>query len=1011
MPPCPTQQQLAALASGSASQGTDNLQRHVATCPACAKRVAAQAASMADTTPPLVGTTEPSEQLAPGETVDRYMIVRRVGRGGMGEVYCANDPGLNRNVALKLVRTGRSTEHQQQLVREAQAMAQLSHPNVVTVHDVGTIDGRAFIAMELVEGDTLGGWLRKSDRDWREIINAFVSAGNGLAAAHSAGVVHRDFKPSNVLVDEHGTARVTDFGIAHHASSVMAEASSGDASHHGSSTGFETSDSLASNVHLAAGTPAYMSPEQHLQQPTTDRSDQFSFCVALYAALYGARPFAGSMKKGTLARNVLGGRLRAPEASRTPRAVFRIVERGLRVEPSERYDSMAALLLALQRIVARARRRATWAAGAVVVAVAGASGWAVQSQPAPHRATCGGGDALVSRVWNAETQAAVRESFAATELPYAAQTWGRVEASLAEFERAFVAAHRQACEATRVHGTQADEVLTLRMACLNDRLADVEALLEIFQHADKSVVDEATQATLTIEDLRSCQETRVVEDRVQAPPVGLSARVDEAMARWRHANMLFVTGKWSEAQQALEALLPVADEIDYAPLTAKINHVAAMTLGALGEGVTAEEAAERAMLAAHSAGDRRTAVAATVAMADIIGAIHPKRMNEALRWTRQADAIVDTMTDEPSLRGVTSGIRGGILMGAGRGDEALPHFDNAIELLESTPNASNVDLGEMYTNRGNALTDMGRFEQSTQAHLKSVALLTAAVGQTHPRLIRPIHNLAAAYAQQGEHHRAVETFIRGCGLAEQLWGPDNYKVALCLTNWSISLHRVGDLAAARSTLERALHRFQSAVGEDALPVGIAQNNLGEILGAQGHYDQAESRLSRAHKVMSNHLGVDHPSVASNLMSWGRVRCDRGQCAEALPDFTRALSIQEKALGPTHFELADTLTGLARAELAVGQVAAAQRSAQRAVDIADASPRRLQTQGRARIVLGQVLWAVGSDKKLAIATAERGSTLLREGTGNLGEDTLEQRAADRWLSEHRSVAATSVVDAP
>src|SRR5579862_4327593 len=223
--------------------------------------------------------------VARGATIGRYVILERLGQGGMGVVYRAYDPELDRRIALKLVRAD-SRHHlalRQRLVREAQAMARVSHANVLTVYDAGTVGDEVFIAMELVDGVTLGRWLRAERRAWRDVIDRFVGAGRGLAAAHAAGLVHRDFKPDNVLVAASGAVRVTDFGLAR-----AARESDPDAAPSPSA-----SPSRLTQTGAVLGTPAYMAPEQVRGEAVDARADQFSFCVALYEALWGETPFSG----------------------------------------------------------------------------------------------------------------------------------------------------------------------------------------------------------------------------------------------------------------------------------------------------------------------------------------------------------------------------------------------------------------------------------------------------------------------------------------------------------------------------------------------------------------------------------------------------------------------------------------------------------------------------------------------------------------------------------------------
>ncbi|QRN97358.1 protein kinase [Archangium violaceum] len=348
---CPDENVLAGFASGALSLGdVPELEPHLDDCAACRALVAAVAAESSspgstnaptrlDTGAPTLPAHPESPALNPGDRLGRYVIETRLGAGGMGVVYAAKDPSLGRTVALKLLRPGAGTgedEGRARLVREAQAMARLSHPNVLPLFELGTEEGRVFLAMERVEGPTLAGWLRERERPWREVLALFLQAGEGLAAAHRAGLVHRDFKPANVLVGADGRPRVTDFGLVRHGTREE-----------GGTPGAVLGDpeeSALTRVGAVPGTPAYMSPEQLAGLEVDARGDQFSFCVALHEALHGVRPFEARARDEARWR-----RVPVPRRPRLPGHVRAALDRGLSLEPEARFPSMDELLAALAR--------------------------------------------------------------------------------------------------------------------------------------------------------------------------------------------------------------------------------------------------------------------------------------------------------------------------------------------------------------------------------------------------------------------------------------------------------------------------------------------------------------------------------------------------------------------------------------------------------------------------------------------------------------------------------------
>ncbi|WP_164010768.1 protein kinase domain-containing protein [Pyxidicoccus trucidator] len=343
---CPDENVLASFATGALpATVVPKVEAHLDGCADCRELVGAVAAESSvpdtrcadaptrlDTGVPTLTEAGTEPVLPEGTRLGPYVLRELLGAGGMGVVYAAEDPKLGRRVALKLLRPlrdGAEGEGRERLLREAQAMARLSHPNVLPVFELGTADGRDFLAMEWVEGTTLGGWLRARERPWREVLELFLAAGAGLAAAHRAGLVHRDFKPANVLVGLDGRPRVTDFGLARHGMSDRALAA----------TPAVSNEPALTRAGAVAGTPAYMSPEQRAGRPVDARSDQYSFCVALHEALHGERPSGpeGRARGATVT------------SSRIPKHVRAALARGLAAAPEDRFPSMDGLLAALSR--------------------------------------------------------------------------------------------------------------------------------------------------------------------------------------------------------------------------------------------------------------------------------------------------------------------------------------------------------------------------------------------------------------------------------------------------------------------------------------------------------------------------------------------------------------------------------------------------------------------------------------------------------------------------------------
>jgi serine/threonine protein kinase len=342
--------------------------------------------SMADssTGDPEIDEDELAAELGKGAFVGRYQVVQRLGAGGMGVVYRAHDPQLDREVALKLLRSARAGEQVSvlRMLREAKSVAKIRHPNVVTVYDAGEVDGRVFIAMELMRGTDLGKWFGQR-RDWRDVVRVMLQAAQGLRAAHEAGLIHRDFKPDNVVLEDNGNVKVLDFGLARTAYDVDARSHVPELAHGGTNTAVKLTRTGA-----MMGTLAYMAPEQYEQQPLDARTDQFSFCVTLFMGVYGYRPFGG-MSPGALKANILDGKIESPEdPTVAPTQLLEILRKGLATNSNDRFSSMDELIAELQAILHRdagrrvAGRVSPWMVmtGLSVLVVAAAAGWLVKQR-------------------------------------------------------------------------------------------------------------------------------------------------------------------------------------------------------------------------------------------------------------------------------------------------------------------------------------------------------------------------------------------------------------------------------------------------------------------------------------------------------------------------------------------------------------------------------------------------------------------------------------------------------
>ncbi|MEM9462980.1 MAG: serine/threonine-protein kinase, partial [Myxococcota bacterium] len=437
-----------------------------------------------------------------GQPIGRYIVLEELGAGAMGAVLKAYDAKLDRVIALKLLHAEVDEYDTVRLRREAQALAKLSHPNVIQVFDVGEVDEQTFIAMEMVMGQTLREWTKGPDqpRGWRECLNVYMQAGAGLAAAHEVGLIHRDFKPANAIIDIKGQVRVLDFGLARRVRQTIGSEPEHEAD--------RPMNLVASGLALEAtlthpgtvmGTPPYMPPEQWRGEEVGPHSDQFSFCVALYEALYGARPFRGKTRNELMVM-ITEGRIATIDANgpAVPSRVRNAVLRGLSSDPQQRWSSMDDLLAELRRLAAPPRHR--YMAGALAVGLAAMAGSGGYIYYLKMKDRCTGALDQMEGIWDDARRQQVEAAILGTEVSYAPGTWTRVEQRLDDYADAWMGNHTDVCEATSVRGEQSTHLMDVRMACLERRRGQMRALVEVLLSPDEDVVREAVKAVQSLED-------------------------------------------------------------------------------------------------------------------------------------------------------------------------------------------------------------------------------------------------------------------------------------------------------------------------------------------------------------------------------------------------------------------------------------------------------------------------------------------------------------------------------
>ncbi|WP_434416779.1 protein kinase domain-containing protein [Nannocystis pusilla] len=831
----------------------------------------------------------PSTDPAVRGRIGRFVLLRELGAGGMGVVHAAFDPKLDRRIAVKLLRRDLAPDYNEtRFLREAQAMARLSHPNVVQIHDAGVEGGQFFIAMEFVEGRTAGEWAAERPRNWREILDVYLQAGRGLAAAHAAGVVHRDFKPDNVLIGSDGRARVADFGLAR-----------GD-DEGGERPGPRTDGLVGARLtaHGAVmGTPAYMSPEQHLGKPAGPASDQFSFCVAVYEALCGARPFAGDTLLG-LTDNILAGRVsEPPSGARAPAWLLARLRRGLRPDPADRYPDMDALLRALARDPAAQRRK--WFGGAALGGLAMTLGWALA--PAGAVSPCDAGEAQAAEVWGEAQRQAVTAALPADVAP-------KVIAALDDYGARWAAVYREVCLGHQ-RGERSSRLLDAGMRCLGERRAALAGAAEILAGGGPGVAREATAVVAKLPPPALCGDPVAMAAEV-APPAdpAVAAAVDEQRARLARARVLADAGELGPAAGELAAVRAEAERLAYRPLVAETALAAGRTAQLAYDLAVARTNLDDAYVLALAA--RVDAVAAEalarLVWVDGVGLGQP---DAALAQRRVAEAMVERTGHRPDLAALLANNLGAVHGARGEPALALASYQAAVAAGDAAAYADPIERWSYHANLALVTADPGARAEGFAAALNG---LTGLLGERHPyvrqlRRMAADHTLDPAAAQAvfaevcpqfrgpGEPYEVCAVCWLGLGHAEddldhaEAAAAAMEQAAACLAGplhpddvapmTALAELASGYAALLRGRPEAALKPLEAAIAGAspqrerwwvALRIADAQVALGRALLALGRPDEAIAALEPAIATLSARAADDFASAPHLLLARARV---------------------------------------------------------------------------------------------------------------------------------------------
>jgi tetratricopeptide (TPR) repeat protein len=890
--PCPDEQTLAMLVARRlppAARAT--VETHVASCPACddALRVLVELWVPDDSTIADTVATEiaagPALEIQRGATLGRFLVIEELGRGGMGVVVAAYDPELDRKVAIKVLRPdriGAPGELGARLRREAQVMARLVHPNVVTVLEVGvderSLEPRLFVAMEYVEGTTLRGWLAARPRSLAEILRVFADAGRGLAAAHTAGIVHRDFKPDNVLVDRDGHPRVTDFGLAR----AFGEVAEG----REPSAGTSSSELLTGNLtetHAIVGTPSYMAPEQIDERDVGPAADQFAWFVALHEAVFGTRPFPETSLQRRFVAIRDGAIGQTASARKVPSRLRAAIRRGLAFDPGARFPDMHA---AVRAVVHSRRSRLTGslllslpvAAAAVVLALSPSRSTSIAACPDP--------DAELRGVWDREVEGRVRQRYAAV-LPAGDEPVESIVTVLSERAQAWRVAMTEVC-AERVPGEPMPPEVAVRADCLRRRRVELDAFVQGLLRADEAGLRGAYGAWRELPDIETCERPSryLTEEHVLVDP-SLRPEIDAVRDELVRAHALGVAGRPLEERDTLLAAVERAREVGHPPVLAE-------ALVALGRAHA--DLAERDEARASLAEALRLAVAHRHHDVAARALLATMREREQAGDHDEARRLADLALGHVEALGGNDELRRDVLLNAGYSERSRGDLEAARALWDEAASLGSEPIDQLVDaiNLAILAADLGHWGAAEEAFGLASGLAPQIYGEVHAATAMMRWNHASSLCGLGREDRALEEYARAGEAYRALYGDAHPMLAELDIVVSSCLRDAGrwDDAGERLRLARARLGDRAAAPElDDLDAGEL-----ELDARSAEVDGVLARLEVLARRIAEHEGGEGSNVAELRHRVGSVLRRRGACEEAVPLLSAALEDHEGRLG-------------------------------------------------------------------------------------------------------------------
>jgi tetratricopeptide (TPR) repeat protein len=823
---------------------------------------------------------------------------------------------------VKLVtpeRLASSPRARARFLREAQALGRLSHPNVVTIFDAGTHGEQVFVAMELIEGTTLGEWLAERPRGWRQVRDVFVAAGRGLEAAHAAGLVHRDFKLQNVMVAGERVV-VLDFGLARAGDDEDPDgAPGGDGAAATAEAGVLSVSLTLTGERL--GTPHYMSPEQHSGRPVTARSDQFAFCVALFKGLYGRMPFAGA----TLAE--IAAAMQRPIAWPTtpavPRFLAAAVARGLRADPAARYPTMAALLADLGRDPGRTARRALLG-GVAMAGLLGAGALLAGRVPGASAPSCAGAADGLNATWQPARRQAIAAAFALLPGALGTAAWARAEPVLDDWAARWRSLRVAVCETDRA-GTRPSPLAAAQRDCLERRRGELDGLLGALGSPDATVAQYAASAAHALTAPETCLGA-LPAAAGPTPPAASPEALGAARARIDASAALRRLGKVRPGLAEATAAVAAAERIGWPPLTAE----AELELGAAQIDARATDAAGeayyQALWSAEAARDDALRFAAALGLHRVC--IESSDYVQAGRWLQTATVIGQLLPGDPRRR---------------------------LALALATARLAYYG---------------GRVRDCVTAGQDAIARAGESAGAESPEAASALLLTATCLGSLDDDAAALPMLERALAISEKVNGHEHAETANLLSNIGVLERDARHYDAALRAQNESLAIRERVLGPESPDAAAAHNNLANTLRELARHAEATEHVDRAIAIWTQAWSPESPAVATGLCSRGQIEMAEGRPAAAEASFRRALEIRRKKRPAGHPEIVRALRLLGSA-LTAERKGEAVPILEEAVAAVERDPDAgAATRAQIRFGLGRARVELGVDRAggLALATA-------------------------------------------